>query len=115
MGPCLGKQQLADTSLIRKPGAENLAWLDELAYWKPPMPPVSLASGHTSCSQDRRGPGPKEGGASQSGKGHALRGPGKVHLRGTGGAGQCWRLENLKSFDEFLDVDFRIREGKLTT
>jgi hypothetical protein len=29
----LGKQQLVDISLIRKPGAENLGWLDELAYY----------------------------------------------------------------------------------
>ena len=32
VGLCLGKQQLVDVSLIRKPGAENLGWLDELAY-----------------------------------------------------------------------------------
>lgn len=32
VGLCLGKPQLVDVSLIRKPGAENLGWLDELAY-----------------------------------------------------------------------------------
>jgi hypothetical protein len=32
VGLCLGKQQLVDISLIRKPGAENLGWLDELVY-----------------------------------------------------------------------------------
>ena len=32
VGLCLGKQELVDISLIRKPGAENLGWLDELAY-----------------------------------------------------------------------------------
>jgi len=31
VGLCLGIQQLVDISLIRKPGAENLGWLDELA------------------------------------------------------------------------------------
>ena len=32
VGLCLGKQQLVATSLVRRPGAENLGWLDELAY-----------------------------------------------------------------------------------
>jgi hypothetical protein len=32
VGLCLGRQQLVDIALIRKPGAENLGWLDELAY-----------------------------------------------------------------------------------
>ena len=32
VGLCLGKQQLVELSLIRTPGAENLGWLDELAY-----------------------------------------------------------------------------------
>jgi CRISPR/Cas system-associated exonuclease Cas4 (RecB family) len=32
MGLCLGKQELADTALVRRPGAENLGWLDELNY-----------------------------------------------------------------------------------
>jgi len=32
VGLCLGKQQLVDTVLVRKPGAETLGWLDELAY-----------------------------------------------------------------------------------
>jgi PD-(D/E)XK nuclease superfamily len=32
VGFCLGRQETATTTLIRKPGAENLGWLDELAY-----------------------------------------------------------------------------------
>jgi hypothetical protein len=32
VGLCLGKQQLVEAALIRRPGAENLGWLDELAY-----------------------------------------------------------------------------------
>jgi CRISPR/Cas system-associated exonuclease Cas4 (RecB family) len=32
VGLCLGKQELADASLVRRPGAENLDWLDELNY-----------------------------------------------------------------------------------
>ena len=32
VGLCLGKQELVDRNLIRRPGAENLAWLDELNY-----------------------------------------------------------------------------------
>ncbi len=32
VGLCLGKPQLVEIDLIRKPGAENLGWLDELAY-----------------------------------------------------------------------------------
>jgi hypothetical protein len=32
LGLCLGKQQLVDAALVRRPGAENLGWLDELTY-----------------------------------------------------------------------------------
>src|SRR5580698_544005 len=32
IGLCLGKQQLVKIDLVRRPGAENLGWLDELAY-----------------------------------------------------------------------------------
>ena len=32
VGLCLGKPELINTALVRRPGAENLAWLDELAY-----------------------------------------------------------------------------------
>jgi hypothetical protein len=32
VGLCLGKQAMADTALVRRPGAENLDWLDELSY-----------------------------------------------------------------------------------
>jgi CRISPR/Cas system-associated exonuclease Cas4 (RecB family) len=32
VGLCLGKPELAAASLIRRPGAENLGWLDELNY-----------------------------------------------------------------------------------
>jgi len=32
LGLCLGNQQLADARLNRCPGAEDLAWLDELHY-----------------------------------------------------------------------------------
>jgi CRISPR/Cas system-associated exonuclease Cas4 (RecB family) len=32
IGLCLGKQEMVDGTLIRRPGAENIAWLDELAY-----------------------------------------------------------------------------------
>ncbi len=32
VGFCLGRQDLAEAALIRRPGAEDLAWLDELAY-----------------------------------------------------------------------------------
>jgi len=32
IGLCLGKQQLVEIDLVRRPGAENLGWLDELAY-----------------------------------------------------------------------------------
>ena len=30
LGLCLGNQELIDTSLVRLPGANDLAWLDEL-------------------------------------------------------------------------------------
>jgi len=32
VGLCLGKPETAETRLVRRPGAENLDWLDELAY-----------------------------------------------------------------------------------
>jgi hypothetical protein len=32
VGLCLGKPQMTEARLVRRPGAENLAWLDELAY-----------------------------------------------------------------------------------
>ena len=32
LGLCLGRQDLATTSLVRRPGAEDLGWLDELNY-----------------------------------------------------------------------------------
>ena len=32
VGLCLNKQQLVDIALVRRPGAENLGWLDELTY-----------------------------------------------------------------------------------
>jgi hypothetical protein len=32
IGLCLRRQELADSALIRRPGAPNLDWLDELAY-----------------------------------------------------------------------------------
>jgi hypothetical protein len=32
VGLCLGKQELVDAALTRRPGAENLGWLDELTY-----------------------------------------------------------------------------------
>jgi len=32
MGLCLGRQDMADAALIRRPGAEDLGWLDELNY-----------------------------------------------------------------------------------
>jgi CRISPR/Cas system-associated exonuclease Cas4 (RecB family) len=32
VGLCLGKQELVKSALVRRPGAEDLGWLDELAY-----------------------------------------------------------------------------------
>ena len=32
VGLCLGKQEMADTALVRRPGADDLGWLDELNY-----------------------------------------------------------------------------------
>ena len=32
VGLCLGNKELADASVVRRPGAEQLGWLDELAY-----------------------------------------------------------------------------------
>jgi hypothetical protein len=32
VGLCLGRQELAEATLVRRPGAEDLGWLDELNY-----------------------------------------------------------------------------------
>jgi hypothetical protein len=32
VGLCLGKQEIADAALVRRPGADSLDWLDELSY-----------------------------------------------------------------------------------
>jgi hypothetical protein len=32
VGLCLGKQQMIDAALVRRPGADSLGWLDELDY-----------------------------------------------------------------------------------
>jgi hypothetical protein len=32
VGLCLGKQEIADAALVRRPGANNFGWLDELNY-----------------------------------------------------------------------------------
>jgi hypothetical protein len=32
VGLCLGKQEMVDAALARRPGADNLGWLDELNY-----------------------------------------------------------------------------------
>jgi len=32
LGLCLGRQDLVEAALIRRPGAEDLGWLDELAF-----------------------------------------------------------------------------------
>jgi hypothetical protein len=32
VGLCLGKRQMIDAALVRRPGADNLGWLDELSY-----------------------------------------------------------------------------------
>ncbi len=32
LGLCLGKKELVEARLVRRPGAENLGWLDELTY-----------------------------------------------------------------------------------
>jgi hypothetical protein len=32
VGLCLGRQEMVDASLVRRPGADSLDWLDELNY-----------------------------------------------------------------------------------
>jgi hypothetical protein len=32
VGLCLGKQEIVDAALVRRPGADSLDWLDELDY-----------------------------------------------------------------------------------
>ena len=42
VGLCLGKQELIDAELVRRPGAENLGWLDELSTRNRPCCPSSI-------------------------------------------------------------------------
>jgi hypothetical protein len=32
VGLCLGKQEMVDATIVRRPGADSLGWLDELNY-----------------------------------------------------------------------------------
>ena len=32
VGLCVGKQEMVDATVVRRPGAESLDWLDELSY-----------------------------------------------------------------------------------
>ena len=32
IGLCLGRQDLVEVALVRRPGAEDFGWLDELTY-----------------------------------------------------------------------------------
>jgi hypothetical protein len=32
VGLCLGRQEMVDTAVVRRPGADSLDWLDELSY-----------------------------------------------------------------------------------
>jgi hypothetical protein len=32
VGFCLGRQDLTASALVRRPGAEDLGWIDELTY-----------------------------------------------------------------------------------
>jgi hypothetical protein len=34
LGLCLGKQEMIDATVVRRPGAEDLGWLDELNYYE---------------------------------------------------------------------------------
>ena len=103
VGLCLGKQEMADASLVRRPGARVLIGLTSLITNNPPMPPkfnrrralFVLGKIDEILAWEQR----KE---TERDTKFVELGRYLCEVR----AGQYWRLEDLKSFDEFLERRF---------
>ncbi len=101
IGLCLDKPDLVETALVRKPGVD-LGLFDELFYRYADAAQAQSQACSLCPHQDRRDPG--VGKAERRGARHALCRSGRYLCEVR--AGQYWRLENLKSFDEFLQRRF---------
>ena len=96
------EQELVDATLVRRPG-DNLGWLDELITRNPPMLPklntkralFVLTKIDEILAWERRSEAERDTRFVELGRY-------LCEVR----AGQYWRLENLKSFDEFLERRF---------
>src|SRR5438067_8996272 len=103
IGLCLGRQELVEATLIRRPGAEQLDWLDDFITKNPPMLPklnrrraqFVLTKIDEILAWEQRNEVEKDTRFVELGRY-------LCEVR----AGQYWRLENLKSFDEFLERRF---------
>ncbi len=106
VGLCLRRQDRATASLVRRPGAEDLGWLDELylqesAHVAQGQSPASHVRAHARLTRFWRGSNGKEAERDTRFGRRLERYLCEVR------AGQYWRLEKLKSFDEFLSRRFR--------
>jgi hypothetical protein len=99
VGLSLGKQTMAENRLVRRPGAENLGWLDELAYKNPPVLPklnqrralFVLTKIDEILSWEKKNEAERDTRFVELGRY-------LCEVR----AGQYWRVEKLASFDDFL-------------
>ena len=104
MGLCLGNQQLIETNLIRRPGASDLDWLDELMdYGNIPMGP-NLDRRRALLVLDKIDEILTWEKAKEQERDVRFVELGQYLCEVR--ARQYWRLENLKSFDEFLEKRF---------
>src|SRR3989441_711325 len=104
IGFCLGRQDLVEAALVRRRGAEHLDWLDELHYSRdPPMLPKlnRRRAQFVLCKIDEILAWEQRKETERDTRFVEL-GRYLCEVR----AGQYWRLENLKSFDEFLERRF---------
>jgi hypothetical protein len=79
-----------------------LVCLTNLRSNNPSMLPMLTKKRSVRSDEDRRDHG--LGATERDGTGYSVRGTGQLPVRGT--AGQYWRVEKLKSFDEFLERRF---------
>jgi len=102
LGLCLGKQELVDAALVRRPGAENLG-LTSLITRDPPVPPkfnrrralFVLGKIDEILAWERQKEAERDTRFVELGRY-------LCEVR----AGQYWRVDNVKSFDEFLERRF---------
>ena len=103
LGLCLGKQELVDAALVRRPGARTLVGLTSLITRDPPMPPkfnrrralFVLGKIDEILAWERQKEAERDTRFVEMGRY-------LCEVR----AGQYWRVDNVKSFDEFLERRF---------